>query len=206
MEPLPLYRVVTPFAAVGLFALFCAVRNIPRFRLALLGIALLAGYGMLQDQVSARLCPEYFTVFHNPIPGVADPTLLGVLWGFLGAWWGGLIMGYAAGLTATLGTKNPPLGACELVWPMAAVVAGTAAVTALCGVSVHIHAEAMQVQLPAYFERDVPAERHRGLLVVSCYHLAAYAAAVVGSLLLCGWVAAERHRRGRATDRAAGAV
>lgn len=192
MEPLPLYRVVVPVVAVGLFAAFCAVRNIPRQRIALLGILAMSGYGMLQDQISARLCPEYFTVFHNPLPGgVSDPTLVGIGWGFLGSWWGGLALGYAAGLTATLG-KNPPLGPRELLKPVGVLLLGVAAATAACGVSVWMYADAFEIRLHPLFDAKLPPERHRGLFTVSCYHLVAYASAIVGSVLLCGWIAWQR--------------
>src|SRR5262249_28697462 len=112
----------------------------------LLGIGVMSGYAILQDQVSARLCPEYFTVLHNPIPGLTDPTLLGVAWGFLGAWWGGALMGYFAGIAATAGRK-PPLGPRELVRPMLVLVLAIGTATAMTGVSVWHHAEMFEVRL-----------------------------------------------------------
>ena len=40
-------------------------------------------YGVAHDQVTARVCVEYFTVGHEPIFGTDDPTLLGLGWGIL---------------------------------------------------------------------------------------------------------------------------
>jgi hypothetical protein len=194
MEPLPWYRYVVPFVGVLALAALCVRSSNPRYRAMLLGVAAMSGYGMLMDQVSARLCPEYFTVLHNPIPGLTDPTLLGVVWGFVGACWGGAIMGYAAGVTATAGRK-PPLSVRELVRPMLAVVAGIAVTTAVTGASADRHAEMFSIRLDPSWDEFVPPQRHRAVFVVACYHFAAYVAAVVGGVVLCAWVARERSRR-----------
>src|SRR4051812_28725445 len=103
MQPLETHRIVLPVAACLVLAVLAL--RVPRYRFALMGFGAIVGYAILQDQVSARLCPEYFTVYHQPIPGVTDPTLLGICWGFLGGWWGGVVVGYVAGLLATLGPR-----------------------------------------------------------------------------------------------------
>lgn len=193
MEPLEWYRIAAPVGFVAGLVGLCVARDIPRFRAMLLGIGVLVGYAVAQDQVSARLCPEYFTVFHNPIPGVTDPTLLGVAWGFLGAWWGGAALGYAAGIAATAGT-HPPLPVRELVRPMLVLVAGVGFVTGVCGLTAYRHAEFFAIRLDPFFD-SVPPDRQRWLFVVACYHLAAYATAAVGSVVLCVWVGRERARR-----------
>jgi hypothetical protein len=90
MEPLPWYRIAAAPFAVAVLAVFALLSKNPRLRSSLLGAGMLTCYGMLQDQVSARLCPEYFTVLHQPIPGLTDPTLIGLAWGFLGAAGGGV--------------------------------------------------------------------------------------------------------------------
>jgi hypothetical protein len=183
-----------PFVLIGGLAGYCLFRPGVRPRAMLLGAAMLTGYGMLQDQVSARLCPEYFTVLHNPIPGVADPTVLGLLWGFLGAAPGGLILGYAAGLAATLG-PHPSWGLRRLVAPMLGLVGFVATVTAVTGVSVARHLELFDVRFAD--STLMPAERQRWAFVVACYHWAAYVSAMAGSIGLCVWVG-----RGRSLDAA----
>jgi hypothetical protein len=187
VEPLAWYKIAAPVAFVVGLVVLCAVKNLPRFRAMLLGIGLLSGYAVLQDQVSARLCPEYFTHFHNPIPGLTDPTLTGVAWGFLGAWWGGALFGYFAGIAATAG-KRPPLTVRQLVVPMLVTVLGIAAVTALVGGAVAYYAEQFGVQIDPYMAGPVPEERQRALLAVCCYHLASYVSAIVGSVACCVWV------------------
>ena len=89
MTPLGWHQIALPVVMCMVLAVVAG--RVPRYRFALMGLVVLVGYAMLQDQVSARLCPEYFTVLHPPIPGLTDPTLLGISWGFLGAWWGGVL-------------------------------------------------------------------------------------------------------------------
>ena len=199
MTPLGWHQIALPVVMCVLLAVV-AVR-LSRYRFALLGLGAIVGYAMLQDQVSARLCPEYFTVLHPPIPGLTDPTLLGICWGFLGGWWGGIVLGYVAGLLATLGPR-PQLAPRELVRPLALLVLATATATALTGVSVWHHAEMLGVTLEPGMASVVPPERHRGLLVVACYHLVAYATATIGGVVVCGWVQAERCKRGNKGDSA----
>lgn len=191
MEPLEWYRIAAPVAFVAGLAVICAIQDLPRFRAMLLGIAVLVGYAVGQDQVSARLCPEYFTVFHNPIPGVTDPTLLGMAWGFLGAWWGGAILGYTAGIAATSGS-HPPMPIRDLIRPLMVLVAGVGFVSALTGAVTYRHAEFFAIRLDPRFEAQVPADRARMLFVVANYHLAGYIAAGVGSVGLCVWIARQR--------------
>ncbi|HEY1187500.1 MAG TPA: hypothetical protein VGE74_07565 [Gemmata sp.] len=192
MPPLGTHQIVLPLLACLMLAVV-AVR-IPRYQFALMGLVAIVGYAVLQDQVSARLCPEYFTVLHRPIVGVTDPTLLGICWGFLGGWWGGALLGYAAGLTATLGPR-PKLHPRELVVPIALLICGVAAATALTGFSVWRHSEMLGVVLDTGTGELVPAKRHRALLTVACYHFVAYTSSVIGGVALCAWVWSERRKR-----------
>jgi hypothetical protein len=194
VEPLPWWRIAIPPVALVALGVYAWLRPNTRANAALIGAGLMAGYGSLHDQVSVRLCPEYFTVLHNPIPGLTDPTLLGLAWGILASVGGGVAMGYAAGLAATVGPR-PQLSARELVLPMLAVLGWVAVVTAITGLSVARHADMFDVRLDPFLATIVPPERHHGLLVVACYHLAAYASAIVGSVAMCVWVGTERGRR-----------
>lgn len=191
IDPLPWYRLAAPVMFVTGLTVLCVVKNMTRFRAMLLGIGLMSGYGMIQDQVSARLCPEYFTHLHPPISGLADPTLLGFVWGFLGAWWGGAFLGYAAGLAATVG-KKPPLPTSALVRPLLGVVLATGFVAAVTGVAVALHADALGVAVTATAADAVVTSRHQNLLTVSCYHFAAYVTATVAGVGTCIRIARRR--------------
>ena len=40
-------------------------------------------YGIVHDQITARVCVEYFTIGHPPVFSTNDPTLLGIGWGII---------------------------------------------------------------------------------------------------------------------------
>ena len=48
--------------------------------IVVLCIGMAITYGILHDQVTARVCVEYFTIGHEPIFGTDSPTLLGLGW------------------------------------------------------------------------------------------------------------------------------
>jgi hypothetical protein len=78
---------------------------------------------------------------------------------------------------------------------MLVLIAAVAVVTVICGVSVYRHAELFSIRLDPTLDDRVPLQRHRELFTVACYHLAAYASAIIGSVGLCVWIVHERGRR-----------
>jgi hypothetical protein len=63
-------------------------------------------YGILHDQVTARVCLEYFTVLHPPIFHTKSPTLLGLAWGTYATWPVGLFLGILLAISARAGNKT----------------------------------------------------------------------------------------------------
>ena len=57
-------------------------------------------YGILHDQVTARVCVEYFTIGHPPIFHLDDPTLRGFGLVRRATWWMGLILSIPAVVAA----------------------------------------------------------------------------------------------------------
>ncbi len=53
-------------------------------------------YCLLHDQYLVRLAPEHFTVYHPPLWGIEDPSLLAAAWAFRASVGPGLLMGMAA--------------------------------------------------------------------------------------------------------------
>ena len=64
-------------------------------------------YGILHDQVTARVCVEYFTIGHPPVFNTNDPTLLAIGWGIIATWWVGLILGIPLAVAARAGNRPP---------------------------------------------------------------------------------------------------
>lgn len=70
--------------------------------------AIIAGlYGILHDQITYSICPEYFTKFKYRQFGF-DPNWFGghrqtvAIIGFLATWWTGIIIGFGLGLAALI--------------------------------------------------------------------------------------------------------
>ena len=90
-------------------------------KIILLCILAAVVYGILHDQVTARVCVEYFTIGHPPIFHTDSPTLLAFGWGVIATWWMGLILSIPAVLASRSGTR-PKLKAADLVRPIACLL------------------------------------------------------------------------------------
>src|SRR5438105_15857322 len=75
-------------------------------------------YGIAHDQVTARVCVEYFTVGHPPVFDTDDPTLLGIGWGIIASWWVGLLLGIPLACVAQAGGR-PKRNVDSLIRPSA---------------------------------------------------------------------------------------
>lgn len=62
-------------------------------RIVALAVAAAVAYGVLHDQVTARICVEYFTIGHPLLVPSYSPTLLALAWGVVATWWVGLVGG-----------------------------------------------------------------------------------------------------------------
>ena len=102
----------------------------------IVGLCMIAamGYGVVHDQITARICVEYFTVGHdNPFP-TDDPTLLGLAWGVFATWWAGLILGVALVAASRFG-RQPKRTAASLVRPVLRLLAVMAVCAFVAGVA-----------------------------------------------------------------------
>ena len=60
-------------------------------------------YGVLHDQVTARVCLEYFTEFHPPLVDSRSPAVVALAWGVAATWWVGVILGLGLACAARVG-------------------------------------------------------------------------------------------------------
>ena len=65
---------------------------IETLKIILLCVAAAILYGIIHDQFTARICVEYFTIFHPPVFPTQSPTLLGIGWGIIATWWMGAFL------------------------------------------------------------------------------------------------------------------
>jgi hypothetical protein len=149
----------------------------------LLSIAAAVAYGIAHDQVTARICVEYFTIGHPRVIDSTSPTALAFAWGVLATWWVGLIGGVALAAAARAGTR-PKGGAGRMVRPLAyllVVMALSSAAAGLCG---YLLASSGAVNLVEPLASAVPSDRHVPFLVDLWAHSAAYLVGFVGILVL----------------------
>jgi hypothetical protein len=103
--------------------------------LAIVGMCILAAvvYGIVHDQITARVCVEYFTIGHPLIFATDSPTLLGLGWGIVATWWVGLVLGLGLAVAARSG-KQPRLRVRALVRPILYLLGWMAGSALLAGV------------------------------------------------------------------------
>lgn len=61
-------------------------------------------YGIIHDQITARVCIEYFTIAHPRLIHAESPTVLGLFWGVVATWWVGLGLGLPLALASRIGS------------------------------------------------------------------------------------------------------
>lgn len=164
--------------------------------IVLLCVACAVTYGILHDQVTARVCVEYFTIGHPPI-GTDDPTLLGLGWGVIATWWVGVMLGAPLAVVARAGTW-PKRDARSLVQPLLVLMAVTAVCALLAGFIGSSLALHRVVFLLEPLKSKVPPEKHQAFLADLWAHSASYLVAFLGGIVLMLRVGLWRAREARA--------
>lgn len=154
-------------------------------------------YGILHDQVTARVCIEYFTVGHSPVFDTDSPTLLALGWGIVATWWVGLILGLPAALVSRLGAW-PKYTVAGLVRPIGRLMLVMACAALVAGLAGYVVAKTGGVWLVEPLASRVPIAKHNFFLADLWAHLAAYSIGFLGGIVLYGWVLTQRWRMARA--------
>src|SRR5215213_7445568 len=97
-------------------------------------VAAAVAYGILHDQVTARVCLEYFTIGHPPVFPTESPTLLGIGWGVIATWWVGLLLGVPLAVSARAGGR-PKRDARSLVRPILGLMVVMGVCATLAGIA-----------------------------------------------------------------------
>lgn len=140
-------------------------------------------YGIVHDQFTARICIEYFTIFHPPIFHTQSPTLLGIGWGIVATWWVGVFFAVPLILAARAGS-HPVLRASELLPFIAMLLAVMAASAVLFGLTGYVLARMGVLATDWLTFTASPATRYR-FMADWWAHTASYGAAFVGGIVLC---------------------
>lgn len=183
-------------------------------------IAAACAYGIANDQVSARVCPEYFTEgfhrrnlqrlrdgwFKRTLLNPNSPTKLGLVWGVFATWWMGAALSIPVILASRIG-KKPRLGWKDLIKPASVALGFMGAVSAIAGIlgyraarsnSMQIKLPFVRIQLPnKQFWRDhiatgVPEQKLNPFIGAACAHHAAYASGALSALGMTVWAIYKR--------------
>jgi hypothetical protein len=166
-------------------------------KIVLLCVATAILYGICHDQVTARICVEYFTIGHPPIfGGTQDPTLLAFGWGVFATWWVGVMLGVPAAILARIGSR-PKLGWRDLVRSLVVFMTLAGFLALIAGIAGFVAAKLGAVWLVGDLAKLVPEERQVVFLADLWSHTASYAAGFVGGALIWGWIWWRRGRKYR---------
>ncbi|HVZ92924.1 MAG TPA: hypothetical protein VG797_00285 [Phycisphaerales bacterium] len=164
--------------------------------IVLLSVGAAVLYGILHDQVTIRICPEYFTVFHPHVADVQSLTVLAIIWGVIATWWVGLPLGIVLGLCARTG-RWPRLSARELIKPTAVLLVLMGVAAALGGVTGWILAVSGTLRAWPWLADNLAESRHAGFFADLLAHNVSYFGGAIGGLVLSGWVLMRRRRLAR---------
>jgi hypothetical protein len=163
-----------------------AARDLPFVQpllIVLLCVAAAVTYGIIHDQITARVCVEYFTIGHPPAFGTEDPTLLGLGWGIIATWWVGALLGVPLAIVARAGSR-PKRSAASLVRPLIWLMAVAALCALVAGIVGWLLARSGAVFLVGPTADEVPAERHVPFLADLWAHSASYLIALIGGIVV----------------------
>ena len=140
-------------------------------------------YGIIHDQITARICVEYFTIGHPRLIDSDSPTVLGLYWGVVATWWVGLPLGIGLAIAARAGNR-PKLSWSQLIWPVGVLICSMYGIAILAGLIGFFTASAGVFDLVERLAARVPEEKHVVFLSVGWAHSASYLAGFIGGIVL----------------------
>lgn len=150
--------------------------------LACIGAAIF--YGIVHDQFTARICVEYFTIFHPPVFGTQSPTLLGLGWGIIATWWVGAILGILLAVVARAGSRSK-LPVAALLSPVAKLLFVMAMCALLSGIIGFLLARRCLIAPPMWLASNLAPSAYPWFMADWWAHNASYAAGFFGGIGLC---------------------
>ncbi len=162
-------------------------------KIVALSVAAAVSFGVIHNQVTARICVEYFTIGHPPVFGTEDPTLLGIGWGIIATWWVGVMLGVPLAVVSLRGPYPRRTGS-SLLKPLAMLLLLMAVMSTIAGLVGHALANRGWVVLIGEVARRVPEDRHVAFLTCLWAHSASYLGGFVGGIVLMVRVRAKRRR------------
>ena len=161
----------------------CELTNMEALKIIALSVFAAVLYGIAHDQITARICVEYFTIGHPPIFATDSPTLLALGWGVVATWWVGVLLGLLLAFASLRGPR-PRKTARELVAPIGKLLACMGAAAFVAGWIGFFAAKSGWVVLLEPMASRVPHDRHVAFVANLWAHSASYLAGFVGGCAL----------------------
>lgn len=157
-------------------------------------------YGIINDNVTARMCIEYFNSpahsghyagmkrmgFDNP-GDVTSPTQIALIWGVVATWWVGLILGTGVAACATVGSSFPIVTAQELIKPLLKLLGVMFVGASAAGLLGYIGASLGWFE-DSWVRQMLGAAKHNVFMAVGFAHDAGYLFGGLGGLVLMAHV------------------
>lgn len=158
--------------------------TVKKFQVVLLCLLAACSYGIIHDQITARICLEYFTVAHPPFFPTSSPTLLALCWGVAATAGLGVVFGFVLALVSQSGAPPiiPPVRLVRPILLLLVVMGSSALFAALLGYQL---SRRQLVFLPVSLARSIPIRLHDRFLAVWCAHLASYLVGLTGASFVC---------------------
>jgi hypothetical protein len=178
------------------------IQGMEALKIVWLSIAAAVAYGIVHDQITARICIEYFTVFHPHTIDSDSPTMQGLVWGVKATWWVGAGLGIPLALVARLGSW-PKKRARDLARPLLLLMAASAIVALCAGLIGAALASAGVIWVHPRWADLIPREHHIGFLAAGWAHAASYLSGGMGGTMLIFATYFSRARMARAAGHVA---
>lgn len=152
----------------------------------IVGLCILAAivYGIVHDQFTARVCVEYFSVFHPPVFPTNSPTLLAIGWGIVATWWMGAFIGLFLAVAARAGSRKK-IEAIELLRPISMLLIVMAALAAIAGVAGWLLCKDGVIAPPPWVASVLPVNKHAAFMADWWAHNASYLVGFTGGIMVC---------------------
>jgi hypothetical protein len=169
--------------------LFEELLSVESLKIVLLVIGAAIAYGVVHDQITIRVCPEYFTVAHPHILRTNSLTLIALGWGVVATWWAGLAAGLVLAISARAGMPE------KLTWrafvrPAIALLLIMGACATAAGFAGHWLASTARIVSLQAWGNMLPVEKQPAFMADLFSHAFSYLTAGVGTVviaLLTAW-------------------
>lgn len=153
-------------------------------------------FGILHNQISARVSLEYFTIGHYRLISSESPTLMGIAWGIHSTWWVGLIFGVLLALAGRAG-KWEKRTARSLVKPVLLLSAVCGAAALIAGFIAYRLMSTDSISFISEMSLAIEPARQPGFLAALWMHTASYTVGTMGGLIIAVRVFACRLHSGK---------